>query len=89
MDTPLYDFTQIKTKSGSAYKRFKWFHRSTKNMNVDSVVDLSKNMNFVTAKKTIFDILLKTIDKKYSYSAYSFVKGRKEGLRIMKEHIPN
>ena len=89
MDIPLYDFTQIKTKSGSAYKRFKWFHQSTKKMSVDNVVDLSKNMKFVVAKKTIFDILLRTIEKKYNYSAYSFVNGgRKEGLRIMREHIP-
>ena len=89
MDIPLYDFRQINTKGGTAYKRFKWFHHNTKSMVVDEPINLSNDTKFY--KGPIVSNYLSNfskLKKLYKYNPNLIVNGgRKNGIKHMKKVI--
>jgi len=90
-DSPLYYFYDIKTKGGSAYKRFKWFYESTKEMSVSKPIDLRTKMKFINGGlKSKYESSLKFINSRFSHSNKAFVLGgRKNALNVLSKNLPN
>jgi len=86
MDIPLYDFKQIETKGGTAYKRFKWFHHNTKSMDVNQPINLSNQAEFYTGSiNSKYLSNFKKLKSFYKYNPYLIVNGgRNNGLKHMR-----
>jgi deoxyribodipyrimidine photo-lyase len=82
MDIPLYNFYNIKTKGGTAYKRFKWFYKATQKMDVARPLNLSSQSIYSKIDpKSDYLSSFKVLKTKYIYSHKSIViGGRKKAL---------
>ena len=93
MDIPLYNFKNIRTKSGNPYKKFKWFHTQTLNLNVNLPEDLHKNALFeknIFLKKKNYSCEYELIYEKYDNNDNIIVKGgRENGIKLMNNNIKN
>ena len=89
MDIPLYNFKDINTKSGTAYKRFKWFHHNTKSMPVNEPINIANNALFHNNKiVSMYRSNFKKLKSLYKYNPNIIVKGgRTEGISHMKKTI--
>ena len=82
---------KLKLKSGTPYKKFKWFYKNTQKMNINQPVDLSKKAIFnVNEPSTKFSCGLDLVESKYINNKNIFVKGgRENAIKILKKNIKN
>ena len=90
-DIELYDFSKIKTKSGTPYKKFKWFYKNTQKMDINLPNDLSKKAKFNNSNPlTRYSCSLSLISEKYTFNKNIFVRGgRENAIKILKKNIKN
>lgn len=88
-DICLYDFKKINTKSGSPYKKFKWFYQTTKSMKVVKPLNNTQNMSIFDENiKSDYSSNLSKLSQKYKYSGNSIVfGGRNNGIKLMNKNI--
>ena len=89
-DIPLYNFKTIKTKSGTAYKKFKWFYKKTLDMTIPNIY-YPQIFNFSkTTLESKYNCELNLINSKYKPTINIFLQGgRNNGLDILKNNISN
>lgn len=87
IDIPLFNFKNIITKKGDAYKRFKWFHETTKSMSVEKPRDLSKKITKLYKLKSKYSCQINLIDTKYINSDTIFVNGGRSNALLMLENV--